>query len=410
MTADIAHKGGLVSGPLPRLDYSNFKFDILFQAPDSRARLGRIHTPHGTVDTPHFIFCGTKAAIKALNMDQMREVGAGFVLANTYHLMLQPGADLVEKMGGLHKFMRWDGPMLTDSGGFQIFAMGEGTVADELKSRQKTARSRTLLKIQEEGATFRSYLDGAIHKLTPESAMDIQRKLGPDFVVALDECTATHTDKSYNQRSMAMSHRWGDRSLAQFARHDNGAQAVYGVVQGGVYRDLRAESAAYTADRPYFGTAIGGAFGNKQAEFFEIVDSCMPHVHPHRPIHLLGIGEFIDIFTCVKMGIDTFDCVSPTRIARHGWALMKGVPGGRYNIRNARFKDDPTPLDETMPFTCSNGYSKAYIHHLIKAGEILGMQILAQHNVAVMVRLMREIRAAIADGTLETLQKQWIVD
>lgn len=394
---------------LPNLSYPNFKFDIFHRSTTSRARLGRIHTPHGTVDTPHFIFCGTKAAIKALNTDQIREVGAGMILANTYHLMLQPGADLVEKMGGLHKFMRWDGPMLTDSGGFQIFAMGEGTVADELKSRQKTARVRTLLKIEEDGATFRSYLDGAIHHLTPESAMEIQRKLGPDFVVALDECTATHTDKKYNAASMAMSHRWGDRSLQQFARTDNGAQAVYGVVQGGVYNDLRAESAAYTADRPYFGTAIGGAFGNKQAEFFEIIAATMPHVHPDRPVHLLGIGEFIDLFECVKMGVDTFDCVSPTRIARHGWALMKGVPGGRYNMRNARFRDDPTPLDETMPYACSNAYSKAYIHHLIKAGEILGMQILAQHNVAVMSRLAREIRAAIANDTLDSLQKEWIV-
>jgi queuine tRNA-ribosyltransferase len=390
--------------------YPNFKFEILHRSPVNRARLGRLHTPHGTVDTPHFIFCGTKAAIKALNVDQVRDAGAGMILANTYHLMLQPGAELVAKMGGLHKFMGWDGPMLTDSGGFQIFAMGEGTVADELKSRQKTARVRTLLKIQEEGATFRSYLDGSVHKLTPESAMDIQRQLGPDFVVALDECTATHTDKKYNAQSMAMSHRWGDRSLAQFARHDNGAQAVYGVVQGGVYRDLREESSAYTADRAYFGTAIGGAFGNKQAEFFDIVDWCMPHVHPDRPIHLLGIGEFIDIFTCVRMGIDTFDCVSPTRIARHGWALMPGVPGGRFNMRNARFKDDPEPLCADMPLKCSNGYSRAYIHHLFKAGEILGMQILAQHNVAVMARLMREIRAAIANETLDSLQKQWIVD
>lgn len=395
---------------LPNLTYPNFKFDIFHRSATSKARLGRIHTPHGTVDTPHFIFCGTKAAIKALSTDQIRDAGAGFILANTYHLMLQPGADLVEKMGGLHKFMRWDGPMLTDSGGFQIFAMGEGTVADELKSRHKTARARTLLKITEDGATFRSYLDGALHHLTPESAMDIQRKLGPDLVVALDECTATHTDKKYNEQSMAMSHRWGDRSLAQFARHDNGAQGVYGVVQGGVYQDLRAESAAYTASRPYFGTAIGGAFGNKQADFFEIVESCMPHVHPDRPIHLLGIGEYIDIFTCVKMGVDTFDCVSPTRIARHGWALMKGVPGGRFNLRNARFRDDPEPLDASMGLPCSSAYSRAYIHHLLKAGEILGMQILAQHNVAMMARLMREIRAAIADNTLEQLQKEWIVD
>lgn len=411
MSAIKARKGQQdhIIANVPDITYPAFSFDIDYKDPLSKARLGRIHTPHGTVQTPNFIFCGTKATVKGLLPQQVKDIGAQIILSNTYHLMIQPGADLVEKMGGLHKFMGWNGPILTDSGGFQIFAMGEGTVANELKSRSTNTRQRTLLKIREEGATFKSYLDGQTLFLSPEKAMEIQRKLGPDLVVALDECTATHMDRAYTEKSMGMSHRWGDRSLAEFANHNNGAQAVYGVVQGGVFEDLRKDSAAYTASKPYFGTAVGGAFGNKQQDFFEIVSWSMERAHPDRPVHLLGIGEFIDIFECVRMGIDTFDCVSPTRIARHGWALMKGVKGGRLNIRNARHRDDNNPLDPTMAHEASYGFSRAYLHHLFKAGEILGPMILSLHNTAMMMRLMGEIRAAISNGSLDALQKEWVM-
>jgi len=209
---------------------------------------------------------------------------------------------------------------------------------------------------------------------------------------------------------MHRSHRWGDRSLAEFGRGHDGKQALYGIVQGGVYEDLRNESCAWTKDKPFFGTAIGGCLGGSTEEFYEITGWCMPKIHPDRPVHLLGIGAIGDIFACVKMGIDTFDCVSPTRIARHGWALAKGVPGNRLNMRNAQFREDRAPLDEHSPLAASNAFSRGYIHHLFKAEEMLGLQILAQHNVSVMNQLMREVRAAIASGTLDTLEKEWIVD
>ena len=209
---------------------------------------------------------------------------------------------------------------------------------------------------------------------------------------------------------MYRSHRWGERSLAEFERGHDGKQALYGIVQGGVYNDLRVESCAWTKDKPFFGTAIGGCLGGSTEEFYEITGWCMPLIHPDRPVHLLGIGAIPDIFNCVRMGIDTFDCVSPTRIARHGWALAKGVPGNRLNMRNAKFRNDDTPLDENSEVQYAREFSKAYVHHLLKVGELLALQIIAQHNVAVINRLMREVRAAIKDGTLDQLEKEWIVD
>ena len=391
------------------LDYPNFSFDITHRDPKSRARIGTLKTPHGEIETPNYIFCGTKAAIKAVAPAQMREAKTDIILANTYHLMLQPGADLIEKMGGLHKFMQWDGPMLTDSGGFQVFSLGEGTMANEIKGKNTGKHeNKSLLGITEDGCTFRSYVNGEKIHLTPESAMDIQRKLGADLLMQFDECTPYHVTKEYTARSMEMSIRWGDRSLAEFQRGDTGAQAVYGIIQGGVYKDLRKTSAQYTKDRNFFGTAIGGCLGGTPEEMFVIVNESLPHAHPDRPVHFLGIGQIKDIFTFVRLGIDTFDCVIPTRLARHGSAFIKGQPGETINLKNARYRDDNTPLDEENAIPASTDFSKAYIHHLIKAGEILGMQLLAQHNVATINRLMREVRAAIKSDSLDALEKEWL--
>lgn len=390
---------------------SGFGFDILHRDPNSRARLGKLKTPHGTIETPNFIFCGTKASIKALNPHQVKDAGADIILSNTYHLMISPGADLIAKMGGLHKFMSWDGPMFTDSGGFQIFSLGYGSVADEIKGRGNRYRDKTILKITEEGAAFRSYLDGKKFFLTPESSIQIQNKLGADLIVQLDECTPYHVDKDYTARSMAMSMRWGDRSLAEHKRVDpEGRQAMYGIVQGGVYPDLRKESAEYTRDRDFFATAIGGSLGSHKEQMYEVVGMCMEHIHQERPVHLLGIGSFIDVFSNVRQGIDTFDCVSPTRIARHGWALKKGAPKERMNLRNAGYREDADPIDDTCGcYTCQH-HSRSYIHHLFRTGEFLGMQLLSIHNVATMARLLKEVRGAIQAGTLDNLQKEWVVD
>ena len=334
----------------------------------------------------------------------MVEAQTDIILANTYHLMLQPGADLIEKMGGLHKFMGWNGPMLTDSGGFQVFSLGEGTMANEIKGKSKGHDNKSLMKITEEGCTFRSYIDNSKFTLTPESAMEIQRKLGADLLMQFDECTPYHVDKDYTARSMEMSMRWGDRCLAEFERHDNGAQGVYGIVQGGVHEDLRQTSAAYTADRDFFGTAIGGT----DEEMETVVAASVPFIHPDRPVHFLGIGKIKDVFRFVRLGIDTFDCVIPTRLARHGAAFIKGQKGETINILNARYREDHSPLDPRINIPASNYFSKAYIHHLFKAGEILGMQILAQHNVATINMLMREIREAIRNDALDELQKEWL--
>jgi queuine tRNA-ribosyltransferase len=390
------------------LSYPNFNFQITYRDKKSGARLGILKTPHGSIETPNYIFCGTKAAIKNLSPAHMKEARTDIILANTYHLMLQPGADLIEKIGGLHKFMNWNGPMLTDSGGFQVFSLGEGTMANEIKGARKKHDNKSLLKISEEGTEFRSYVDGRKFKLTPESAMEIQRKLGADLLMQFDECTPYHVTKEYTEKSMQMSVRWGDRSLAEFARNDNGTQALYGIVQGGVHEDLRKISAEYTADRPFFGTAIGGCLGGSPEEMYTVVAASVPHIAPDRPVHFLGIGQIKDVFKFVRLGIDTFDCVIPTRLARHGTAYMKGAPGETINLMNAKYRIDDTPLDPANEIPASANYSKAYIHHLLKAGEGLGPQLIAQHNVATFNRLMREVRTAIKNSTLDTLEKEWL--
>jgi len=390
------------------LTYPNFSFEILHRDKSTCARIGKLKTPHGTIETPNYIFCGTKASIKGLSPDQVKEARTDIILANTYHLMLQPGADLVETMGGLHKFMQWAGPMLTDSGGFQVFSMGEGTMASEIKGNRKGHDNKSLLKISEEGTEFRSYVDGSKIKLTPESAMEIQRKLGADLLMQFDECTPYHVTKEYTAKSMEMSMRWGDRCLTQFERNDDGAQAVYGIVQGGVHEDLRKISAEYTADRPFFGTAIGGCLGGSDEEMHTVVAASMPHVAPDRPVHFLGIGRIKDVFRFVRLGIDTFDCVIPTRLARHGTAFLKGTPGETINLMNAKYRTDDTPLDPENDIPASRDFSKAYIHHLLKAGELLAPQLLAQHNVATFNRLMREVRQSIKKDTLDKLEKEWL--
>lgn len=389
--------------------YPNFSFDITKRDGSSKARLGRLTTPHGTIETPNYIFCGTKASVKNLSPAQLHEARTDIILSNTYHLMLQPGADLIAQMGGLHKFMNWDGPMLTDSGGFQVFSLGEGTMANEIKGKNnKGYTNKSLISITEEGCVFKSYVDGRKMKLSPESAMEIQRKLGADLLMQFDECTPYHVDKDYTARSMECSIRWGDRCLTEFSAHDNGAQALYGIVQGGVYSDLRRFSAEYTKDRPFFGTAIGGCLGGSDEEMHSVVEDSMSYVHPDRPVHFLGIGRIKDVFTFVRLGIDTFDCVIPTRLGRHGAAFIKGQAGETINLKNARYRYDESPLDERVGIPASCDYSKAYIHHLLKAGELLASQLLTQHNVATINMLMREVRAAIADNMLDALEKEWL--
>lgn len=419
---------------LDRPDYPAFRFEVLHsshRAPTG-ARRGRLTTPHGAIETPAFIFCATRAAIKGATSTQMAAAGTSIILANTYHLMLQPGPEVVAASGGLHRFMGWrSGPMLTDSGGFQVFSLGHGGVADEIKGRKSasaevTSAASDLVKVTEEGVRFRSHIDGSRHLLTPERSIDIQRKLGADLILVLDECTPFHVDRAYTARSMHLSHRWGDRSLVEFLAGDPrfgeagtgaaGPQALYGIVQGGVYEDLRAESAAYVNGRPFFGSAIGGSLGADTEQMHAVVEMAVRVLRRDRPIHLLGIGAPRDIFAGVQLGIDTFDCVAPTRMARHGGALVphwvsdgRDSPGGRrLNLRNATFRDDPGPLEPGCPCEACTTVSRAYLHHCLKAGEMVGITLLTLHNVSFMNRLMSAVRAAIETGTLEETRRLWL--
>ncbi len=395
-----------------------FNFEICFKAPSSKARLGRLTTPHGVVETPAFIFCATKAAIKGATPQDMKREKTQIILSNTYHLMLQPGSDVVAKMGGLHTFMGWDGPMLTDSGGFQIFSLGHGSVAEEVKGKRGTSRPKSLLKIQEEGATFKSYIDGKMHLLTPEKSIQVQRGLGADLIVVLDECTPFHVDKAYTERSLYLSHRWAERSLKEFQKGPSGVQALYGITQGGVYPDLRKIAAEFVNSLPFFGTAVGGSLGADKAQMKEVVEMAMEPLDPSRPVHLLGIGGISDIFYGVTQGIDTFDCVHPTRLARHGgalvplsvWEELAEDPKGRehLNLRNAHFREDPRPIDASCGCQTCQTFSRSYLHHLLKAGELLAMTALTIHNIHFMNRLLARIRLAIETNTLAEEQKKWM--
>jgi queuine tRNA-ribosyltransferase len=395
--------------------YPNFNFQITTQATDSRARLGLLTTPHGTIQTPAFIFCATRAVMKGLSPVEMRAANTQIILSNTYHLMLNPGSARVAKAGGLHKFMAWDGPMFTDSGGFQIFSLGHGSVAAEIKGNRTSNRAQSLVKITERGAQFRSYLDGSTHILTPEKSIRIQRELGADLIVVLDECTPFHVDKAYTERSMHLSHRWALRSYEEFKLHNDGKQALYGIVQGGVYPDLRKISAEFVNNHDFFAHAIGGSLGASKQQMYEVVDMTMQILDPKRPVHLLGIGGISDIFQGVEYGIDTFDCVHPTRLARHGGALLRPVlqPEPRVgrehiNLKNSRYQEDWNPIDpECACHTCQT-YTRAYLHYLLKAHEMLALSAISLHNVTAMNRILADIRKGIENNKLMQVKNHWL--
>lgn len=396
--------------------YKNFSFEITHKDQGSYARLGILKTPHGNIETPNFIFCATKAAMKGITPQQMRECGTQIILSNTYHLMLQPGGEIVEKMGGLQKYTGWNGPMLTDSGGFQIFSLGFGSVANEIKGKRSMERPKTILKITEEGAAFKSYLNGDIHLLTPEKSIQVQRQLGADLIVVLDECTPFNVDKSYTENSMHLSHRWALRSLNEFIKGDDGKQALYGIVQGGVYPDLRKTAASFINENQFFAHAIGGSLGSSKDQMYEVVGTVMSCLSKDRPVHLLGIGGIRDIFYGVKQGIDTFDCVHPTRLARHGGALVKasfwqkedGSGKEHISLHNSRFREDPRPIDESCSCLTCKTFSRSYLHHLFKAHELLSMQALTIHNVTFMNQLMSDIRFSLLNNKLDECEKRWV--
>lgn len=395
--------------------YPHFKFEILKESLTSNARTGVIHTPHGRVNTPAFIFCATKAAIKGMTPSNMKAQGTQFMLVNTYHLMLNPGGELIQRMGGLHKFMNWEGPLLTDSGGYQVFSLGHGSVSNEIKGKKLGTRQNMVCKISEEGVVFKSYIDGSLHSLTPEKSMEIQRQLGPDLVVTFDECTPYHVDKAYTERSLHLSHRWGKRCMQAFTLHNEGKQALYGVVQGGVYEDLRREATDYVNNLPFFGHAVGGSLGAEKQQMYDVIAYTLPRLDKSRPVHLLGIGGIRDIFMGVSIGIDTFDCVHPTRLARHGGALIRAcqeedTDKEHINLKNQKFKYDERPIDDSCLCDTCRHFSRSYLRYLFSANEMLGMQAVTCHNVFYMNRLFEAIRVAIQENRLEEEKKLWIKD
>jgi len=369
------------------------------------------------VETPNFIFCATKAAIKGARTEDLLAANTQIILSNTYHLFVQPGAERVAELGGLHKMMNWNGPMFTDSGGYQIFSLGYGSVSQEIKGKRDGRRGNMIHRITEEGATFRSYLNGEKHILTPEKSMDVQKKLGADLVVVLDECTPFHVEKKYTAESMHRSHRWALRSLKAFEQTHDGRQAVYGIIQGGVYSDLRQESCDFVNEHPFFAHAIGGSLGSTKEQMDEIVALTAPKLREDRPIHLLGIGKVRDIFKGVRCGIDTFDCVHPTRLARHGGALVPAhqkaledldMSHEHINLRNARFATDLNPIDPSCECATCRTMSRGYLHYLLKAGELLALQALTIHNIFFMNRLLKSIREAIATDKLDEAEEYWV--
>jgi queuine tRNA-ribosyltransferase len=390
-----------------------FKFEIRQKCEKSAARLGTVYTDHGKIETPGFIFCATKANIKGLTIDKVKEAGTQIILSNTYHLMLQPGSEIIKEAGGLHQFMGWDGPMFTDSGGFQIFSLGYGSIDAEIKGAQLLKGKKTMLALSEAGAKFRSYIDGKIVMLTPELSMRIQHDLGADIVVSFDECTPYHVNKLYTANSMEKSKRWALRSLNELKRIGDGSQALLVVIQGGIYPDLRMESARFANEGDFQGFAIGGCLGKTKSEMYDIVNLTSEMLDKTKYVHLLGIGGIEDIFNGVKCGIDTFDCVTPTRIARHGAAIVKkrelrdNTMKNYMNLNNALFKNDFKPISSSCQcYTCLN-FSRAYIHHLLKAKEILSGSLISIHNIYTLNKLMSEIRNSLKTDSLATVYKEW---
>lgn len=388
-------------------------------AHDGKARAGRLMTPHGSIETPCFIPVGTLATVKSMSPEDLHRVKSQILIANTYHLHLQPGEDRIEKLGGLHAFMGWEGPLMTDSGGFQIFSQGAakehgvGKIASIFPEGQDRGRhlsskkGEPLVRVDEDGVEFISYLDGSRHRFTPEKVIEIGRKLGADILLVLDECTSPLHDYDYTKKAMERTHRWALRSLDRFQKTSDKSQALFGIVQGGAYRNLREKSASFIAEKNFQGIAVGGSLGMSKDDMYSILEWTVPLLPEDKPRHLLGIGEIDDIFEAAECGMDLFDCVTPTRMAGTGTLFNRSEQRFRMHILNARFKNDPGPIESGCNcYTCRN-HSRAYLRHLFMAREILAVHLAAIHNLHFMETLMCRIRSAIREGELGNLKKKW---
>ncbi|MFA6918029.1 MAG: tRNA guanosine(34) transglycosylase Tgt [Candidatus Gracilibacteria bacterium] len=380
-----------------------FKFKIKNTAKGSLARTGTFTTPHGKIQTPIFMPVGTKASVKTLSQKDLSTLDAEIILANTYHLYLRPGEALIKKMGGLHKWMNWNRPILTDSGGYQVFSLAQG------KGFTENTPIKTEIKIDENGVKFKSHLDGSSHYITPEKAIKIQHDLGADIIMAFDECAQADSSEKYFEQAMNRTHNWLSRCKKEhekLSEKQKVPQALFGIVQGGMYKNLRIKSAKFVNSLKLPGNAIGGlSVGEGKKTMRKMIETVIPHLDKNRPRYLMGVGTPEDLLECIDRGIDMFDCVHPTRMARHGAFFTKT---GRFSIRNEKFKFDKTPPDKTCECETCKNYSKSYLRHLIFENEISGLRLMTIHNVHFLLNLIREIRNHINKGTFKKFKKDFM--
>lgn len=403
-------------------------FEIIHTDKKSQARTGIIHTDHGDIETPVFMPVGTQATVKTLDTDDLKKIDVSIILGNTYHLHLRPGEELIAKFGGLHKFMNWNGPILTDSGGFQVFSLGlqrdiktfqpkagQPLVVKHENMKANSKTNEQLVKIDDEGVTFRSHIDGSTHRFTPESAIQIQHKIGADIIMAFDECTPDDADEAYTKKAMDRTHAWAKRCIDEHKKlnkkKSDYKKFLFGIIQGANHKKLREQSAKVISQLDFDGIAIGGeSIGYNMQATREILDWVNPYIREDKPHYTMGVGYSPrDLFNVVEKGVDMFDCVAPTRVARNGRLFVhKKIDKKLYiNITNATHKTDPNPIDKYCDcFTCQN-HSRAYLHHLFKAEEMLAYRLATIHNVYFFVNLMREMREAIFEDRFLQLKRQW---
>ncbi|MCP5470100.1 MAG: tRNA-guanosine(34) transglycosylase [Chlamydiales bacterium] len=371
-------------------------FELIYQSKKSRARVGRIHTEHGIIDTPNFVAVGTNGTLKAMNNDLVDKIGLQLMFCNTYHLLVQPGTEIVKQAGGLHKFINRKQPLITDSGGFQVFSLAYGSVHNEIKSKGKKQHDGSVMKITEEGVLFRSYRDGKKILLTPESSIQAQKDLGADIIIPFDELPPYHIEERALKKSLERTHRWEIRSLKKHLENPQ-KQRIYAVIHGGIDPALRKESCEVLTKEPFDGYAIGGSVGKNKKELYDVISTTRPHLPDDKPNHLLGIGDLASLRELIPLGIDTFDSSYPTKAARHGLLLTK-EGGVKINQTKYKTKFDPIEKGCTCP-TCEK-YTLAYLHHLFKAKEVTSLVLASIHNLHFMVRWMEEMREEILNDRL----------
>ncbi|MFZ2190213.1 MAG: tRNA guanosine(34) transglycosylase Tgt [Candidatus Magasanikiibacteriota bacterium] len=386
-------------------------FKVIHQDKHSRARTGIIKTDHGKIETPIFMPVGTQATVKTLDSSDLKDLKAQIILGNTYHLHLRPGEDLIAKSGGLHKFMNWDKPILTDSGGFQVFSLG-------LQKDNRNKNGEKFVKIDDDGVTFKSHLDGSLHRFTPEEAIKIQHKIGADIIMAFDECTPDDADEKYIKQAMDRTHRWAERSLKQHTKLQKPKtynlktkNYLFGIIQGSNNEQFRKESAKFISSMDFDGIAVGGeSVGYNMDATKNILDWVYPYLPENKPHYAMGLGQNpSDLFTVVECGIDMFDCVAPTRQARHGLVYIFDKKNKhKLDIKKSKYKNDKNPLDKTCTCSTCKNYTRAYIHHLFSTQEITGMRLATIHNLHFFLNLMKQMREAIKQDKFLQLKKKWM--